>query len=67
MSQESDVCCTTSMYDIQNFTLMYPCSTPPISADIIYFKSMDYIYVSAFLYMLHENNSSAGLESGLLR
>ena len=30
------------------------------SVGIIYFKNMDYVYVSAFLYMLHENNFSAG-------
>ena len=36
------------------------------SADIIYLKNMAYTYVSAFLCMLHENNFSVRLESGVL-
>ena len=36
------------------------------SADIIYFENMDYTHISAFLYMLLENNFSEGFESGVL-
>ena len=49
MSQESDVCCTTSMYDIQNrcipdeidlfnLTLMYPCSIFCPYKNLIHFR-----------------------------
>ena len=54
MSQESDVCCTTSMYDIQNRCI-------PDEIDLVYFKTcilsvkelhtMDSLCMPLFIYL----------------